>query len=498
MSIGDKPHVIIIMADQLRYDALGAHTPNINALMEDSYSFSRGYCTSPLCVPARGSFFTGLYPNETGSIINPWEAADAVHGEVQEGIGNLYELMQGHWDSRHCGKQHFYTREKLESRPDSPTKWTTIGAHYQEHLRARGHRKPGGERFRGMVPEMALGRVTRMKRYSVPATGCYEPGFDSFFDGFIANSAVDAIRQRDESKPLLLNAMFVAPHPPYDVPEPWFSSIGEVDLPENVGEWYPDQSPLQLYNLTGAIGTRYTREDWAAVWPVYVGLVGLLDHCVGMIVGELRKHGLYDEALIVFTSDHGEMLGSHCLYQKMCMYEESVRTPLAFKLPRSKEFAGSGNSPPTGHSDVTVSAVDVFPTVCQIAGLAPPTEVSGRSLVPVMLGQGLEREQVFIQFDGNGARGNFQRAVLRGRRKLIVDIFKDEYFLELYDTIDDPSETTNLAFGNEHRGLLEELIEILREHMGRTGDLLSLPADLGDRFLRDYTPFRPSTSRGRA
>jgi arylsulfatase A-like enzyme len=75
----NKPHIVIIMADQLRYDALGAHTPHLNQLMEESVNFDRAYCASPLCVPARGSFFTGRYPNETGSLINPWSAQDREH-----------------------------------------------------------------------------------------------------------------------------------------------------------------------------------------------------------------------------------------------------------------------------------------------------------------------------------------------------------------------------------------------------------------------------------
>ena len=87
-----------------------------------------------------------------------------------------------------------------------------------------------------------------------------------------------------------------------------------------------------MYNLTGVIGTRYDREHWRET-RVYLGLVSLLDAMVAGILDELKEQGLYDDALIIFTSDHGEMLGSHALFQKMCMYEESVRIPLSFKFP---------------------------------------------------------------------------------------------------------------------------------------------------------------------
>lgn len=94
-----KPNLVVIMADQLRYDLVGQHTPNINALMAESCSFSRAYCASPLCAPARGSFFTGLYPNRNGSLVNPWQPEDAHHGNIKAGTPNLYRMKEDRWDS---------------------------------------------------------------------------------------------------------------------------------------------------------------------------------------------------------------------------------------------------------------------------------------------------------------------------------------------------------------------------------------------------------------
>ena len=245
-----------------------------------------------------------------------------------------------------------------------------------------------------------------------------------------------------------------------------------MELPANVGTWYPDQSPLQLYNLTGAIGSRYTRAQWEPIWRVYLGLVALLDHAVGRIVDQLKAREMYEDALILFLADHGEMLGSHCLFQKMCMYEESVRTPIVLKLP--------GSSPPAGVRDQLVSAVDVLPTLCELCQLPLPEGVSGRSLVPLLsedeaAGDDWQERAIFIQFDGNGARGNFQRAVVSGRHKLIVDLFKDEIFLELYDTVADPEETVNLAVDPVHDRRVTELLGALGGHMQSTGDLLPVP-----------------------
>jgi len=483
-----KPHVVIIMADQLRADMITPDfTPHIYSLSQEGFQFNRAYCASPLCVPARGSFFTGRYPNETGCLINPWEKRDAAHGYVREGIPNLYQLLEGEWDSWHTGKQHLLTENRFDRYESTLTHWLPLEGRYDRHLTEQRKRKPGGTAFQGIVPEMAGGTTTRAAGYSIPATGCYEEGFDAFFDGFILNDTLSALHERDRSKPMFLSSMFLAPHPPLDIPEPWYSMYAQEDisLPENVGVWAANQSPLQLYNLTGAIGTRYSREEWHRVWAVYAGLVRLLDDCVGRIIEELKAQGIYDNTLLIFTSDHGEMLGSHQLWQKMCMYEESTKTPLIIKFPASFHCEAK-------ETNALVSAIDIMPTLCDFLDIPIPEGVAGSSLMPLVLGERLNRERLFIQFDGNGARGNFQRCVIEGNDKLIVDIFKDELFLELYDIAADPQELVNLAFEDASRVRIAELLEYLNQHMLSTGDLLTLQDDAYAAFIDKYSHFHKS------
>lgn len=465
------PNLIVIMADQLRHDFVGGeHTPNIAALAEESAIFPNAYCASPLCVPSRGAFFTGRHPNQTGCLINPWIEDDRVHGAVAEGTANLYDLLGEEWDCWHTGKQHLCYPTPLERRKNSRVNWATLEDTYAPALAARGHRLPGGPKFRTDLPELISGTRTGLGSGSTPATGCYEPGFDSFFDGHILAASLEAIDRRDRNKPFFLSAMFLAPHPPFDIPEPWYSGVRDVEMPQNVGRWSPGQSPLQLYNLTGFVGSRYSRADWQEVWGVYAGLVQLLDHCVGEIVTRLRAEGLYEDALIVFTSDHGEMLGSHRLFQKMCMYEESVRTPVMLKLPRAWQNPGVNNA--------SVSHIDVLPTICDVLGVPPPANLPGRSW---MAPGANEERDVFIQYDGNGSLGNFSRAVICGRDKLIVDIFKDEIFFELYRLEDDPEEYQNRI--TTEPGLAHNLLALLAAHMQATGDHLSLSQTDLDHFI---------------
>ena len=478
-----KPHIIYMVADQLRYDMLGrGFTPNIDSIAQNGVSINRAYCGCPLCVPSRGSLFTGTYPNTNGSLINPWHPLDADYGNVQEGMDNLYWVMErGGWDCIHSGKQHLYTQGgNLETRPDTQTRWMSTEQTYKTFLKQKGVRMPGGPDFRSPVPEMVQGRHTRLCTYSNANTGCYEQGLENYFDGYFTDKALEGLRERDRNKPLFLSMMFLAPHPPLDVPDPFYSSVRpeDVQLPENVGRWYKYQSPLQMYNLTGVVGARYSLEQWRETWRAYMGLVSLLDNCVGRVLDELKAQCIYEDCMLIFTTDHGEMLGSHKLFQKMCMYEESARAPVYIQFPQ-RQYAGRVLEQPVSH-------IDIQPTLCDYLGIEPLNPMDGTSLLPAIAGGQPVERPVFIQFDGNGARSNFQRCVIQGRYKLIADIFKDEVYYECYDIYADPQETNNLLFAQQEPEAAQTLLDTLVGHMRATNDLVSLPHTDLRRFVADY------------
>lgn len=486
-----KPHVVIIMADQLRADVLRkGFTPRIDSIAEEGVSFQRAYTACPLCVPARGAFFTGTYPNCNGSLINPWEPADKHYGNVKQGIETLYELMENEWDSIHSGKQHVFTEGgKLEDRKDSKTKWYSTEKTYRQFLKDSQVPMPGGPDFRMRIPEMVDGSVSRVSNYSNANTGCYEAGEKFYFDGYFAEKALKGLRERNKDKPLLLNAMFLAPHPPLQIPEPWYHKVStdEFELPENVGIFYPKQSPLQMYNLTGIVGARYNREQWRESWRVYLGLVSMLDQYVGQIIDELKEQGIYDDSLIIFTSDHGEMLGSHGLFQKMCMYEESARVPLYIKFPKN----GVPKNMVLGTEiKQVVSHIDVMPTLCEYLSISPKHTMNGKSLLPLICGQKENWEEIaYSQYDGNGSRSNFQRCIVKKQYKFIVDMFQQESFYELYDMEKDPQETENLMFDPEYDSIAREMAALLSSHMIQTGDLLALSPFSPEKFRRMYGAF---------
>ena len=472
--------VIIIMADQLRQDAIGKYTPNINALKKDGVSFKRAYTACPLCAPSRGAFFTGRYPNSTGSLINGWTPEDEHYRNVKSGTPNLYQVMSPGWETWHVGKQHFFTQDKIDEDPRVKVKWITQ-KDYKEWLKPLGVKSPGGREFTGFSPEMVSGKYTHIKRYTIPVSKEYKQGLKYFPDDYFGEKSVEIIRNHKGNKPLLLATMFLSPHPPFDIPAPYFNKIKQQDLkiPGNVGQWYKDQSPLQLYALGGFIGSRYSRQDWEKLWPKYLGLVSLLDDETGKIIQALKDKGIYDKALIIFTADHGEMLGSHSLWMKMCMYEESVRVPLIIKFP-------SDFHPSMGETDELVSLTDVWPTLMDYLRINKNGKTDGVSLMPLLNGKALNRNRVFIQYDGNAAYASNQRCVVEGNYKLIMDTFKDEIFLELYDVIKDPEETTNLAPDPAHEALTRKLIGEIKKYMLDTHDLLKFPEDVYGHFISNY------------
>lgn len=487
----NQPNCIVLLADQLRYDVLGkGYTPHIDELMQDSIVFPNMYCASPLCVPARGALFTGTYPGVNGSLVNGWIPSERPYAEVKEGIDTLYDVMEkAGMECIHSGKQHLFVQgTPLEMRPETRTRWLTTEQTYREFMREQGKRMPGGPQFRTWIPEMADGIHTTLSSYSTPHTGRYEEGYDYYFDGYFTNEVLKGLEEYDRKKPLFLSMMYLAPHPPFDIPEPWYSMVKdeEVTLPENVDQWYPHQSPLQKYNVTGYIGNSYHLPDWKEAWRTYLGLVSLLDTCVGKVLEKLKEKNLYDNSLILFGSDHGEMLGSHRLFQKMCMYEESVKTSFSIHLPGGR---GKGDI----HKEA-VSQIDIFPTMCDLYGITTSHQMNGSSLKGLMLGtKSWQEPPVYIQYDGNGSRGNFQRCVIWKDYKYIADIFKDEYYYELYDLKHDSQETTNLLFERADDGsfcyqeLSGQMNQILRHHLQEINDFIQLPPWNLAEFVENYS-----------
>ena len=465
-----RPHIIFLMADQLRSDLLGAYgsqrcpTPKLDILAQRSTLFMRHFTPCPLCVPARSSLMTGRSPHQHGAIIDGWLPGERAHGTINAGTELLPKrLLDAGYRVVHSGVQHV--------RSDPPFEQQLEGAEF------RGHPAPElyhreleqqrglmlGDRWQMRDPVIDYDNGKRAVFFASSArTAMFPLREDLFYDSVVADHLIDAIRDHDGESPLALMGMFWLPHPPLWAPRQWAEMIDpyDVELPPTVGRWFKGMPPAQLANTAGQLGAHLGLDQWRRAWAMYMGMTALLDRCIGRVLAALDYAGMLEDSVIVFTSDHGEMLGSHRLFQKMCMYEPAVRVPLMVKCPGQRAQRAAWDL--TQHEDLTEMLLD-------FAGASPMEGGSGRSLRSHAEGRATTplREHVFATYDGNAGRGFQQRMARNQTHKLIVH---GDDTPELYDLVEDPFETRNLAGRSELADVQRELHQRLQRWMAEQGD----------------------------
>ena len=320
--------------------------------------------------------------------------------------------------------------------------------------------------------------------YTNPNTKPWPGRAEDWFDMALARRAAERIAGFEAGKPFALFVNFWSPHCPLSCPEPYFSMYRpqDVPLPRDVGEYFPGQSPLHLLNCPGLTGRGRSLDDWRRSWAAYLGMVSLVDEAVGVVLDALRAAGRWDRTLIWFTADHGEMLGSHNLFQKMCLYDSAVRVPAMVKPPASVGAAPGRIRALTQHLDVAPTVLDYL-GAAQLA-TASTGALAGRSIRPQIQGAPPDPDRCIVTgYDGNSGRSFHQRAIVDGRYKLIHNHgllacdAPGRFAPELYDLTEDPRETRNcLAKPTaEERAAGRRLLESLRGWMSRVDPFIPPP-----------------------
>jgi len=456
-----RPHIIMLMADQLRRDVLGCYggpfgaSPTIDALAGESVVFRSHATNCPLCVPARISMVTGTWPHVNGAIVNGWDEPERPYGLCRD-VPTVYEsLAEAGYRVEHVGVDHLRCEPALADRHER-IRFRANPGEFARQLRDDGMAVDTSI-CRSPTIEYIAGKPV-MRMYSNANTVRWPHPPERFVDSWIADHVVEVIESHDPAEPLALMGRFWSPHPPLSCPEPYFSMYDpdNLDLPETVGRWCPGQSPIHLANLPGHVSASLDIPGWRRAWAVYLGMVRLLDECIGRVIAALKARGLWDQAVVIFTCDHGEMLGSHRLYQKMCMYEEAVRVPMMVK---------AGEAP--GERMQLTQHLDMAATLCDYAGAAVPAASRGRSLRPLVEDPAAAGdEEVFAEYNGNSGRSFQQRALITPTHKYIHN---HGYEGELYDLVADPFEKSNLCQEGP-TPLATEMRDRLRAWMEETND----------------------------
>jgi choline-sulfatase len=434
-----RPNLLLIMADQLAAQWLPAYghpivsAPALDGLADAGVVYESAYCASPLCAPARAALLTGQLASRVGVYDNAAELPASVptvaHRLRAEGYATCL-----------AGKMHFVGPDQLHGFEERLT--TDI---YPADL--------------DWTPDWSLGPGERLPWYhtmeSVLRPGACAASMQMDYDDEVAFRAarklLDLARRRPR-EPFFLCVSFTHPHDPWEVrPRYWERyDHAAIDLPRSPVATDPHSRRLRA--MFGADGVALDDEQLRAARHGYYAAVSYVDERIGEVLGALRDGGLADDTAVVFTADHGEMLGERGLWYKMAFFEASARIPLIVSAP--------GRLAP-GRVAEPVSHLDVAPTLLELAGVTGDPELDGVSLLAGSAGRDVVGEYL--------AEGVSAPAVMirRGAYKYVRCEGDPD---QLYDLAADPDELVNLADDPAHA----ELCADLRRAVDERWDLASL------------------------
>jgi arylsulfatase A-like enzyme len=443
-SSGRRPNFLVIVSDDQRPDTIHAlgnlviQTPNLDSLVREGMAFTRAIAPNPICVPSRAEIMTGCdgfrnHVGVSGSRMNPelvrW--ADCMRG------GGYHAWYVGKWmnDGRPINRGYEESDGLFAS---GGAKW------WKPQVDHHGRPVTG---YRGWIFQDDQGN-------KFPEKGV---GLTPQIDKEFADAAIRFINRKPE-RPFFLHVNFTAPHDPLLMPPGYEGKYdpAKIPLPPN----FLPRHPFDHGNFEG-------RDELLLPWPrtsqdvredlaVYYAVISHMDEQIGRILQALETTGQADHTFVIFTSDQGLAMGSHGLRGKQNMYEHTVGTPLILRGPRI---------PAGKRSNAQCYLRDLYPTVCELAGIDTPQTVQGQSLAPVLRG---ERESLYQYVFGHFR--DTQRMIRSERWKLVHYPKVGKY--QLFDLAHDPYEVKNLADEAGHADTLAQLRDKLQAWQKEVGDPL--------------------------
>ncbi len=375
----DRPNLLLLMTDQHRGDFLRCdghpvvETPYLDQLAGEGTRFCRAYTAVPSCIPARASLMTGMDQWHTG-ILGMGRSGGNMHTRYRHTLPG--ELAQAGYHTQGIGKMHFHPQRALYGFHNTILDESSreVDPRFHSDYRTWFERvKDGPYDYRDHSTDWNswVSRPSHLPEHLHPTY-------------WTAQQAIEWLERRDPTRPFFLKVSFARPHSPYDPPAYYYEQYRDRPFPgQNVGAWARIHADQPGADDVNAWRTRRTDLEIARARACYAGNVTFIDHQIGRLLYELRQH--HREALantlIVFTADHGDMLGDHHLWRKTYAYEGSSRIPLIVAAPRSWGWpVGQVVEHVTEHRDL-------MPTFLEAAGLSIPDTVDGMSLLPLVSGQ---------------------------------------------------------------------------------------------------------------
>jgi len=398
-----NPNLLFIWTDQQAARTLAPYgndqieVPNLNAFAEESTVFENTYVSQPICGPSRSSIMTGNFPHKTGMTENNLMLPSDAECFPEIGDFDEYETaFIGKW---HLGDEIFAQRGFDE--------WVGVEDRYREFYGPDRDRSEHSDYHHFLVEN------------GFEPDEVEEDGFEWFSrdfaaslpeeyskPAFMAQEAERFIRETDG--PFILHVMFLEPHDPFTSPRDDQYDPEDVPLPPNFEHDGFEDQPLKIQleraaqangiGIPDYMGDNPTEDDWRELISNYWGLVSLVDTYVGEILDALENSGHSEDTIVTYTSDHGDMMGSHQLICKSVMFEESIRVPLMVDIPGVERNGGTVEHP--------ISQVDLVPTLLDAMGQSVPESLNGESWLPFLEGEAEPpRDRVVVEWNGCSIRG---------------------------------------------------------------------------------------------
>ncbi|OAQ83178.1 choline-sulfatase [Purpureocillium lilacinum] len=421
---GSRPNILYIMADQLAAPQLKMYnpesqikTPNLDRLAAGSVQFDSAYCPSPLCAPSRMSMITGLLPMKIGAYDN----ASQINSEIPT---YAHYLRSKGYHTALAGKMHF-VGDQLHG--------------YEQRLTSDIYPGDFGWAVNWDEPD------TRLEWYHnassiLQAGPCGRSNQLDYDEEVMYRSTQylwDHVREGPNKRPFALTVSLTHPHDPYTITKKYWNRYEDVDiaLPKvRIPKEKLDTHSQRLMRVCDLWDQDFTDDQIKRAKRAYYGSVSYVDDCIGKLLETLDEAGLADNTIVIFSGDHGDMLGERGLWYKMSYFESSVRVPLLVNYPKWFDAHRVSKN---------VSTLDLLPTICDLIGTkpAPYLPMDGVSMLPHLLDEKQGPDTVFAEYTGEGTVRPMMM-IRRGPWKYITCPADEPQFFNLER---DPHELNNLA-----------------------------------------------------
>ncbi len=446
-----QPNILLICVDDLRPELASfgkqyIHSPNMDKLASAGRSFSRHYVQAPTCGASRYALLTGQYGAADNGAL--FARANKLKANPQAVTPSMPAWFRQHgYTTIAIGKVSHHPGGKAGKNWDDPEKLEMPLSWDRNSMPAGSWQHP-----RGAMHGLANGEI-RKRAGDTDVYQAYAGDDMSYPDGLIRRAAVAELAAlANQDQPFFLAVGFIRPHLPFGAPKKYLDLYEKVKLPPIPHPKKPQGSTT--WHRSGEF-MKYNRWDQnpnqnpefaTEVRRYYAACVSYVDAQIGHLLVELKRTGLADNTIIVVWGDHGWHLGEHAIWGKHSLFDESLRSPLIIKSPRGISDAGR-------MSDAIVESIDIYPTLCELAGLEIPAKIDGESLL--------------VHLQDPGAAGTY---ALSNRSSGVSTVITDNYRLiahghsgpfELYDHDSPEKETANIASSNP--AMVSELLDLIRE-----------------------------------